>query len=153
MTPSVILLIVLGLVFLFVAFAFAWQEKRSEEEDVTIYSVEDSIAYVYERLSEPHRGNLNKLDVRRILEWEVRWLQDPGVHGDTPIVAGGLPSAEYAQDSLARQGYVYDGPEIIEVLDLRAEYLAAIGAIGDPLTADEVAQLEADVPVESDGAS
>jgi len=144
MTPSVILLIVLAVVFLVVAAAFAWQEKRAEEEDVTVYSVEDSIAYVYEHLSEPHKGNLKKLDVRRILEWEVRWLQDPGVHGDAPVVAGGLPSAEYAQNSLAHKGYVYDGPEIIEVLDLRADYLATIGAVGDPLTAEEVAELATD---------
>ncbi|NND03937.1 MAG: hypothetical protein HKN91_14240 [Acidimicrobiia bacterium] len=143
MTPSIILLIGLGVLFVAVAVAFAWQENRAEEEDVTIYSVEDSIAFVYDNLSEPHKSNLKKLDVRRILEWEVRWLQDPGVHGDAPVVAGGLPSAEFAQDSLARQGYVYDGPEIIEILDLRAEYLATIGAIGDPLTADEVAEIEA----------
>ena len=144
MTPSVILLIVLGVVFVVVAAAFAWQEKRAEEEDVTVYSVEDSIAFVYEHLTEPHKANLKKQDVRRILEWEVRWLQDPGVHGDAPVVAGGLPSAEYAQNSLAQQGHIYDGPEIIEVLDLRAEYLAAIGAVGAPLTAEEVAGLAAE---------
>ena len=144
MTPSVILLIVLAFVFLVVATAFAWQEKRAEEEDVTIYSVEDSIAYVYQRLGDKHKESLKRLDVRRILEWEVRWLQDPGLHGDAPVVAGGLPSAEFAQDSLALQGYGYDGPEIIEVLDLRAEYLASIGAIGDPLTAAEVAELDSE---------
>ena len=149
MTPSVILLILLTVVFVVVAFAFAWQEKRAEEEDVTIYSVEDSIEYVYERLSDDHKANLKKIDVRRILEWEVRWLHDPGVHGEAPVVAGGLPSAEYAQNSLARRGYVYDGPEIIEVLDLRADYLAAIGAVGEALTAAEVAELDAETREES----
>lgn len=143
MTPSVILLIVLAVVFLVVAFAFAWQEKRAEEEDVAIYSIEDSINYVYERMSEEHKANLKRVDVRRILEWEVRWLQDPGVHGEAPVVAGGLPSAEYAQNSLAIKGYVYDGPEIIAVLDLRSAYLRSIGAVGEPLTADEVAELDA----------
>lgn len=142
MAPSVILLVLLGVLFVGVAIAFAWQESRAGGEDVTIYSVEDSIAYVHERLREPHKTNLKKTDVRRILEWEVRWLQDPAVHGAQPVVAGGLPSAEFAQASLARQGHVYDGPEIIEVLDLRAEYLAAIGAVGDPLTEAEVAELD-----------
>ena len=144
MSPSLILLIILAVVFLVVAYAFAWQERRAEAEDVTIYSVEDSIAYVYDGLSDESKSNLKRIDVRRILEWEVRWLQDPGVHGDAPVVAGGLPSAEYAQNSLAHQGYVYDGPEIIEVLDLRSEYLASIGAVGEPLTAAEVAELDAE---------
>ena len=58
-------------------------------------------------------------------------------------MAGGLPSAEYAQQTLLAMGYAYDGPEIIEVLDLRAQYLASIGAIGEALTAEEVAELDA----------
>lgn len=149
MAPSVVLLIVLAVVFVAVAFAFAWQERRAEDEDVTIYSVEESIDFVYERLSEEHKENLKRSDVRRILEWEVRYLQDPAVHGDGTVVAGGLPSAEYAQNSLAAQGYPYDGPEIIAVLDLRAEYLAVIGAVGAPLTDGEVAELRA----ESEGRS
>lgn len=144
MSPPVILLVVLAVVFVAVAGAFAWQERRSEDQDVTIYSVEDSIAYVYAHLSDGVAQNLNRSDVRRILEWEVRYLQDPAVHGEAPVVAGGLPSAEYAQSSLAALGHAYDGPEIIEVLDLRAEYLANIGAVGEPLSADEVAELERD---------
>lgn len=142
MSPPVTLLIILGLIFLVVALAFAWQERRAQPGDLTVYSVEDSIEFVHARLSEQHRQTLKKADVRRILEWEVRWLQDPGVHGDAPVVAGGLPSAEYAQNSLALQGHVYDGAEIIEVLDLRADYLASIGAVGEPLTAEEVADLD-----------
>lgn len=140
----IILLIVLAVVFVAVAIAFAWQERRAEAEDVTIYSVEDSIAYVSERLSEQTAASLKNSDVRRILEWEVRYLQDPAVRGHGPIVAGGLPSAEYAQTSLAALGHPYDGPDIIEVLDLRAAYLAEIGAVGAPLTEAEVAALEAD---------
>ena len=144
MSPPVMLLVVLAVVFVVVAAAFAWQERRAEDEDVTVYSVEDSIAYVYERLSDSSAETLKRSDVRRILEWEVRYLQDPAVHGESPVVAGGLPSAEYAQRSLAARGHVYDGPEIIEVLDLRAEYLSLIGAVGEPLSADEVAALEPD---------
>lgn len=141
----IILLIVLAVVFVVVAAAFAWQERRSAAEDVTIYSVEDSIAYVFERLSDAAGANLSQADVRSILEWEVRYLQDPAVRHGGPVVAGGLPAAEYAQDSLAATGHPYEGPDIIEVLDLRAAYLESIGAVGSPLTAAEVAALEADV--------
>jgi hypothetical protein len=142
MNPSVVLLIVLAVIFLIVAGAFAWQEQRSRAEDVSIYSVEDSIAFVVERLSPETAANVKPKDVRRILEWEVRYLQDPAVRGqDETVIAGGLPSAEYAQQTLLAMGYPYDGPEIIEVLDLRARYLASIGAVGDPLSADEVDEL------------
>lgn len=143
MNPSLVLLIVLGVVFVVVAFAFAWQERRSRAEDVSIYSVEDSIAFVVERLSPETAVNVKPKDVRRILEWEVRYLQDPAVRDqEEAVIAGGLPSAEYAQEALITMGYPYDGPEIIEVLDLRSQYLASIGAIGEALTADEIADLD-----------
>ena len=74
MNPSVVLLIVLTAIFLLVAGAFAWQEQRSRAEDVSVYSVEDSIEYVVGRLSPD--TVLKRSDVRRILEWEVRYLQE-----------------------------------------------------------------------------
>jgi len=142
MATSALLLIVLAAIFLVVALAFAWQEQRAPTEDVSIYSVEDSIAYVVDRLNQETAENIKPRDVRRILEWEVRYLQDPGVRDpDEAVVAGGLPSAEFAQRSLAILGYPYDGPEIIEVLDLRAGYLESIGAIGEALSEDEVNEM------------
>ena len=140
---SGILLIILGVVFLIVALGFAWQEKKSIAEGVAIYSVEDSIAYVTDNLTVETAQVIKRSDVRRILEWEVRYLQDPAVRaGDGAVIAGGLPSAEFAQETLGTMGFPYDGPHIIEVLELRASYLEDIGAIGEPLSADEIAQLE-----------
>jgi hypothetical protein len=140
---SGVLLIILGLIFLGVAFGFAWQGRRDESAEMAIYSVEDSIRFVTDRLTAGTAETIKRSDVRRILEWEVRYLQDPGIRADAgPVVAGGLPSAEFAQKSLAVLGHTYDGPEIIEVLDLRAEYLREIGAVGDPLTVTEVSDLE-----------
>ena len=141
---SGVLLVILGLVLLGVAFGFAWQGRRTEADELAVYSVEDSIRFVTERLTAETAQTIKPSDVRRILEWEVRYLQDPAVRDDGgPVVAGGGPSAEFAQESLARLGHAYDGPEIIEVLDLRAEYLRQIGAVGEPLTASEVVALEA----------
>lgn len=141
---SGLLLAILGLTLLGVALGFAWQGRRAEVENLTVYSVEDSIRFVTERLSAATAQNLKPSDVRRILEWEVRYLQDPGIRDEAgPVVAGGGPAAEFAQQSLAHLGHAYDGPDIVEVLDLRAEYLRQIGAVGRPLTASEVSALEA----------
>jgi hypothetical protein len=143
------LLLVLGFLLAVVAFGFAWQGRRGAADEYAVYSVEDSIRFVTERLTTATAATIKPADVRRILEWEVRYLQDPGVRdGVGPVVAGGLPSAEFAQESLALLGYAYDGPEIVEVLDLRAEYLREIGAVGDPLTAEELSGLE---PLEENG--
>jgi len=136
-------LLALGLLLAVVAFGFAWQGRRGDVEEYALYSVEDSIRFVTERLTAATAEIIRPADVRRILEWEVRYLQDPGVRDSAePVVAGGLPSAEFAQESLALLGHAYDGPEIVEVLDLRAEYLREIGAVGDPLTAEELSDLE-----------
>ncbi len=140
---SGLLLVILGLLLMGLAFGFAWQGRRGEAEESTVYSVEDSIRFVTERLTATTAATIKPSDVRRILEWEVRYLQDPGLRDNLdPVVAGGLPSAEFAQESLALLGHAYDGPEIIEVLDLRAEYLREIGAVGEPLSAAEVSDLE-----------
>ena len=137
------LLVLLGLLLVAIALAFAWQEWQAAGEAATVYGVEDSIEYVMAHLRPETASRLKRSDVRRILEWEVRYLQDPAVRfGGEPIVAGGLPAAGYAQETLARLGHAYDGPEIIEVLDLRADYLRSIGAIGAPLSATEVAELD-----------
>ena len=137
------LIVLLGLLLAGVAFGFAWQGRRGAAEELAVYSVEDSIRFVIERLTAATAASIKPSDVRRILEWEVRYLQDPGLRDNGgPVVAGGLPSAQFAQESLAVLGHVYDGPEIIEVLDLRAEYLREIGAVGEPLTAAEVSDLE-----------
>ncbi len=141
---SGILLALLALLLAALAAGFAWQERRSLDDDALVYSVEDSIRYVIGRLTPETAQIIRPPDVRRILEWEVRYLQDPRIRdGAGPVVAGGLPAAEFAQESLARLGHAYDGPHIIEVLDLRAEYLGTIGAVGEPLTAAEVADLGA----------
>ena len=138
------LLALLALLLAALAAGFAWQERWWRAEDAVVYSVEDSIRYVTAHLAPETAQIIRPSDVRRILEWEVRYLQNPGVrNGSGPVVAGGLSAAEFAQESLARLGHAYDGPHIIEVLDLRAEYLGTIGAVGEPLTAAEVADLEA----------
>lgn len=129
-------LVMVGLL-LGVAVAFWWQERRRLPEHAVIYGVEDALEFVVDRLSPEARAALRPSDVRRILEWELRYLQDPSVRGEEVAVVGGLEAAHYAQEQAMAQGYPYDGALIIEVLEHQAEYLAGLGAVGDPVDADE----------------
>ncbi len=124
-----------------VALAFLWQERRRPPEDAVIYGVEDAIAFVRGRLRPQTAARLRPEDVRRILAWEMRYVQDPDLRQGETVVVGGLEAAQYAQERAVAEGHPYDGDVIIEVLDLQAEYLAALGAVGDPVGGVEVQQV------------
>ena len=126
----------LGLLFA-VGVAFWWQEQRRLPEREVVYGIEEAHDWVMARLSADARAALRPPDVRRILEWELRYLQDPAVRGGDIAVVGGLDAARYAQEQAMAQGYPYDGALIIEVLDLQADYLASLGAVGDVVDAEE----------------
>ena len=136
MSPIVVAAALLALLVI-LGVAVLWQEWRDVPEPVAIYGVEDSIEWVIEGLSEESRTGLRRSDVRRMLEYAIQYLQTPSARSDpdAPPVVASVECAQYVQDRSLAGGHSYDGPVILEVLDLQAEYLAAIGAIGDP--ADE----------------
>lgn len=121
----VVILIVLGVGMLY-------QERRSTTSDGTIiYGVDESIEFVWERLAPEAREGLRRDDVRRILEWEMHYLQRPSErHGSAAIVAG-VDAATYAQERAWEAGYSYEPELVLAVMDLQGEYLLAIGAVGD----------------------
>ena len=131
MTPVVVALVLLALLIVF-AVAMGWQERRGSLENIAIYGVEDSIEWVVAGLSPRAREGLRRSDVRRVLEWSVAYLQtavDRAEPGHPPVVASAA-CASYVQERALADGYAYDGPVILEILDLQAGYLAAIGAVG-----------------------
>jgi hypothetical protein len=107
-------------------------------QSAAIYGVDDSIEWIWEGLGEDKRG-LTKADVRRILGWEMRYLQQPDIwkNDGSPVVGGGAAAA-FAQERSLEEGHPYEPDQIFAVLDLQATYLGAIGAIGDPVDASEV---------------
>jgi len=120
-----------------VAVAFAWQERRRLPDRAVVYGIEDALDFVVRRLSPETAKTVRRADVRRILEWEMRYLQDPTLRGGEIAVVGGIEAAEYAQDQAFAHGFSYDAAVIIEVLDLQAEYLAELGAVGAPVDPEE----------------
>ena len=129
MAPVFLLLALVAVLVVFAVGLFL-QERRPREVAI-VYSVEDSIDFVWERLGEETKAQIGRGDVRRILEWEMHYLQRPN-HREGAAVVGGIEAAAYAQERAIEQGYGYEPEVIFEVLDLQAAYLAELGAVGDP---------------------
>jgi hypothetical protein len=132
--------LLLGALLVIVAM-LVWQEaKRRPSYEPLEYVVNDAVKHIVERL--PEASRLKNADVRRILEWEVFYLQ--GLAQDdrkNPVeaVAGGHEaSVEYIADQIhTKHGVSYSHEEIEEVLRLEADYLVAIGAVGEPVGEEE----------------
>lgn len=140
------------LMVLVLAFGIAvfWQESRRMEHKEAIYGVEDSIEYIWEGLGE-NKLDLKKSDVRRILEWEMNYLQQPDLwKEDGQPIVGGEAAAVYAQEKSFEEGHAYEPAQIYGVLDLQASYLAAIGAVGDMVVPDDLRSLDGDLGTEPD---
>jgi hypothetical protein len=138
-------------VFTFVAFLvgvllvivalMVWQESRRRPSYEPLeYVVNDAVKHIAERLGED--TELRNADIRRIIEWEVFYLQ--GLAQKTrsnPVetVAGGHElSIEYIADQIhSKHGVSYPQADIAEVLRLEADYLMAIGAVGEQVGDEE----------------
>jgi len=128
-------------VFLLIIALVVWQEAKGRPSYEPLeYVVEDAVKHVNEGL--PQGSALTKADIRRILEWEVFYLQ--GLAQDdrsNPVatVAGGHDaSVEYIVSQIQATHAVSYSPEDIQnVLSLEADYLMAIGAIGEPVDQGE----------------
>lgn len=128
--------VMMALVLVF-GIAVFWQESRRMQHPEAIYGVEDSIEYIWEGLGEDKLG-LKKSDVRRILEWEMHYLQQPELwKEDGKPIVGGEAAAQYAQEKSFEEGHAYEPNQIYAVLDLQASYLTAIGAVGEPVDPEE----------------
>jgi hypothetical protein len=129
-----------GLLLVIVAL-MVWQEaRRRPTYEPLEYVVNDAVKHVAERL--PEDTSLRSSDIRRILEWEVYYLQGLAQEKRKNVVetvAGGhQASVEYIADQIhTKHGVSYPQEEIAEVLRLEADYLVAIGAVGEPVGEEE----------------
>lgn len=131
-----ILLILVGL-------AFYWQGSIRLPGAAVAYGVEDSIRYITPRLSESTREVIGGKSVRRILEWEMKFLQDTLDSDPVQVVVlGGDAATAYVLEQTVKQGYEYDAAIVREVLQLQAEYMASIGALAAPVAEDDRSVIE-----------
>lgn len=118
-----------------------WQEaKRRPSYEPLEYVVNDAVKHIAERL--PEGSDLKSADIRRIIEWEVFYLQGLAQENrKNPVetVAGGHElSVDYIASQIrTKHGVSYSHGQIEEVLRLEADYLVAIGAVGDPVGEEE----------------
>ena len=133
------LVVILIGAFLFIVALIVWQEaRRRPSYEPLEYVVEDAVKHVEAGLAAEGIKNLNKADIRRILEWEVFYLQGLAQEKrSNPVetVAGGHEaSIEYIVDRIAvKHGVSYAHEDVENVLRYEADYLVRIGAVGDPV--------------------
>lgn len=133
-------ILLVGVLLVIVAL-MVWQEaRRRPSYEPLEYVVNDAVKHIAERL--PESLELRSADIRRILEWEVYYLQGLAQEKrSTPVetIAGGHDrSIEYISDQIhTKHGVSYSHEQIAEVLRLEADYLVAIGAVGEPVGEEE----------------
>lgn len=129
-------------VLLFIIALVVWQEaKRRPSYEPLEYVVEDAVRHVEAGLVAEGKDELRRGDIRRILEWEVYYLQglaQKDRRNPVETVAGGHGEAiDYIIEQIAtKNGVTYSHDEVEDVLRYEADYLMRIGAVGEPVVAD-----------------
>lgn len=124
--------------------ALVWQEARRRPGPAEpVFVVDEAIRYINGRLEPGVRSRLSGGGVRRIIEWEVFYLQglaQKDRRKPVETVAGGSDaSISYIAGQIAeRHGVAYDRSDVAAVLAVEADYLASIGAIAGPVEDDSV---------------
>ena len=124
-------------VMLLISALIVWQHGTRGGGEIT-FGVEDAVLFVYTRLPGEARERVKETGVRRILEWEVFYLQglaQKDRQTRVEVVAGvHAPAVRYIKRQILQgQSLEYSEADIENVLGLGVEYLASIGAIGEPV--------------------
>ena len=123
-------------VLLLIAALVVWQHARRVGPREVTFGIANATSFVESRLQPDVRSRLGVDGIRRIVEWEVFYLQglaqeDRRVPVET-IAGDHGPAVAFIRDEIARShDRDYSAGDIASVLALVAGYLESIGAIGD----------------------
>ena len=123
---ALLLSVLLGL-----AAALVWQEaKQRAVPDPITYVLEDAVRFVNQQAV---TCDLSEEDIRRILEWEVVYLQGISPRGAGKLqpvrVGNSEEAARFVLDQIGQPAR-YSEDDVRLVLAGEASYLASIGALG-----------------------
>ena len=137
MAAEVVVAALLAAVLMVMVAALVWQEaKRRAQREPRVYVINDAVSFVRQRLPDDIASRLDDAKVRRILEWEVYYLQGLAHARPQDTIAGGDEVAiDFVVDGIRERNRVeHSREDVAAVLRLEAEYLLAIGAVGQPVT-------------------
>jgi hypothetical protein len=146
--PDVVLvtaLLVIGLACGIAAWFVAREAGRlSAEPPPPVFDMDEAYDWVVENLPDIVAATLTPDDVRRILDFELEFLQRKGVTGNgssqnTPgdVVVGGSETVDYIVERSRATGEEYLPEQVYAVIETQLAYMRAIGAVGGQATADE----------------
>ena len=133
--------LLVGLLLVIVALV-VWQEsKRRPSYEPLTYVIEDAVKHVAAGLEAEGNESLSRADIRRIIEWEVFYLQGLAQkkrNNPVETVAGGHGmSIDFIVSEIEKKhGATYRPEDVADVLRYEADYLTAIGAVGEPVDPD-----------------
>jgi hypothetical protein len=111
--------------------------RIADEPPPALFDPDDAFEFVVEELPDDVAATLTPDDVRRILDFEVEFLQQRGAvrngssrHVTGPVVFGGPETTAYILERASATGEPYQAEQVHAVLDTQLRYLRAIGAVG-----------------------
>ena len=128
LTLVAVLLVIVALVI--------WQHAQRVGPKEVTFGIENAVSFITARLDGEVRKRLGTDGVRRVVEWEVFYLQGLAQEDrrqPVETVAGDYgPAVEFIRGEITRvSDRTYSAEDIGAVLALGVTYLQSIGAIGD----------------------
>ena len=128
LTLVAVLLVIVALVI--------WQHAQREGPREVTFGIENAVSFIAARLDPEVRTRLGTDGIRRVVEWEVFYLQGLAQENrrrPVETVAGDYgPAVEVIQAEIARvHDRRYTASDIGAVLVLGVTYLQSIGAVGE----------------------
>ncbi len=121
-------------VLLVIVAALVWQEAKGVARATPEYLLDEAASFVLDRLSEGAASRLDVDDVRDLLLWGIEEHQRRAEgNGDSAVYGSGDVLEALIERAVAERGRVHDPMDVAEVIAAESEYLAAIGAVGDPV--------------------
>jgi hypothetical protein len=122
-----------------VAALITWQHATRTRDNT--FGVEDAVAFIAQHLDGDVRRRVGTDGIRRIVEWEVYYLQglaQKDRRNPVETVAGPYgPAIDYITSQIDhRHGHAYSEDDVRAVLEQEVAYLFSIGAVGDPVGDD-----------------